>query len=54
MVLTGEEKTEFLDRVRGLLDMDVITKEVRDAIYKTLIVACVHELRDGKDGADKL
>ena len=53
MVLTGEEKTEFLNRIHGLLDIDVITKEVRDTIYKTLIVACANALHDGKDGADE-
>lgn len=52
MVLTGEEKAEFLSRVQSLLDTDVITKEVRDEIYKTLIIACVDALRNEANGAD--
>ena len=40
MELSDAEKKDFLQRIEELLGIDVITTEVRDDIYKTLIVAC--------------
>lgn len=44
MNLTSEEKEIFLSHVRNLTEMDVITKEVRDQIYRVLMVACNNAL----------
>ena len=52
MVLNDEEKADFLSRVQNLLEIDVITKDVRDTINWTLIAACMKSLREDPTGAD--
>ena len=46
MLLTEDEKADFLERMQSLLDINVITREVRDYIYKACIMACSKALHD--------
>lgn len=51
MILNDEEKKDFMERIQGLLDIDVITSEVRREIYAVLMSACNNALCDmRKDG----
>lgn len=52
MGLSDAEKKDFLQKIEELLGIDVITTEVRDDIYKTLIVACGRSLHAGHMGDD--
>ena len=40
MALTDDEKEDFLERIRNLLDIDVIRKEERNEIFKICLAAC--------------
>lgn len=50
MALTEAEREDFLHRIAELIDIEVIDKEVRDHIYKTLIMACARKLCEEKQG----
>lgn len=50
MALTEAEREEFLHRIAELIDIEVIDKEVRDHIYKALIMACSRKLCEEKQG----
>ena len=44
MVLTDTEKENFLERIRALLEIDVIQRKERDEIYRICLVACGNEM----------
>ena len=52
MKLNEAEKKDFLQRIEELLDIDVITSQARDEIYRILIVACGRALRAEAIGDD--
>ena len=52
MLLTEDEKADFLERMQSLLDIDVITKEVRDQIFGTCIMACARALHDSANNEE--
>ena len=50
MILTDAEKQDFLERMQSLLDIDVITKDVRDMIFSICLAACGNALNAERDG----